>query len=135
MPPPTSVASPDPAVVVSSRPRRTRRATLVVGLIGCIALLVLVTLLSIAVGTKQIPLPTVIDALRHYSETDTDHAIVHSLCVPRTVIGLLVGPPWGSPGAADAGRHPQPAGRSRHLGVNAGAALAVVAAIAGLGSP
>jgi len=96
MPLPNAVAtSASAATAAPSRPRRTRRATLVLGLIGCVALLVLVTLLSIAVGSKQIPLSTVIDALRHYNEANTDHVIVHSLRVPRTVIGLLVGAALG----------------------------------------
>ncbi|WP_405069792.1 iron chelate uptake ABC transporter family permease subunit [Kribbella sp. NBC_01510] len=129
MPPPTALVSADPAVAVSSRPRRTRRATLVVGLIGCIALLVLVTLLSIAVGSKQIPLPTVIDALRHYNETDTDHVIVHSLRVPRTVIGLLVGAALGLSGALMQGVTRNPLADPGILGVNGGAALFVVGGI------
>ena len=112
MPPPTAVASADPAIVVSSRPRHTRRATLVVGLIGCIALLVLVTLLSIAV-----------DALRHYNETDTDQVIVHSLRVPRTVIGLLVGAALGLSGALMQGVTRNPLADPGILGVNGGAVM------------
>ena len=129
MPPPTAVATADPAVAVSPRPRRTRRATLVLGLIGCIALLVLVTLLSIAVGSKQIPLPTVIDALRHYNEANTDQVIIHSLRVPRTVIGLLVGAALGLSGALMQGVTRNPLADPGILGVNGGAALFVVGGI------
>ena len=130
MPPPTAVAGTGPdAVVAPSRPRRTRRATLVLGLIGCIAVLVLVTLLSIAVGSKQIPLPTVIDALRHYDEANTDHVIIHSLRVPRTVIGLLVGAALGLAGALMQGVTRNPLADPGILGVNGGAALFVVGGI------
>ena len=129
MPPPTAVVATGPDVAVSSRPRRTRRATLVLGLIGCIALLVLVTLLSIAVGSKQIPLPTVFDALRHYNEANTDHVIIHSLRVPRTVIGLLVGAALGLSGALMQGVTRNPLADPGILGVNGGAALFVVGGI------
>jgi iron complex transport system permease protein len=131
MPPPTAVvesARPDSAA--PSRPRRrTRRATLFLGLIICLALLVLVTLLSIAVGSKQIPLPTVIDALRHYNEADTDQVIVRSLRVPRTVVGLLVGAALGLSGALMQGITRNPLADPGILGVNGGAALFVVGGI------
>ena len=93
----------------------------------CIALLVLVTLLSIAVGSKQIPLPTVIDALRHYNDANTDHVIIRSLRVPRTVIGLLVGAALGLSGALMQGVTRNPLADPGILGVNGGAALFVVA--------
>jgi iron complex transport system permease protein len=130
MPPPTAVAdatSPDAAA--PSRPRRTRRATLFLGLFGCLALLVLVTLLSIAVGSKQIPLSTVFDALRHYNDANTDHVIIRSLRVPRTVIGLLVGAALGLSGALMQGVTRNPLADPGILGVNGGAALFVVAGI------
>ena len=130
MPPPTAVAeSTGPDAAAPSRPRRTRRATLFLGLFGCIALLVLVTLLSIAVGSKQIPLSTVFDALRHYNDADTDHVIIRSLRVPRTVIGLLVGAALGLSGALMQGVTRNPLADPGILGVNAGAALFVVAGI------
>ncbi len=130
MPPPTAVAeSTGPDAAAPSRPRRTRRATLFLGLFGCIALLVLMTLLSIAVGSKQIPLSTVFDALRHYNDTDTDHVIIRSLRVPRTVIGLLVGAALGLSGALMQGVTRNPLADPGILGVNAGAALFVVAGI------
>jgi iron complex transport system permease protein len=130
MPPPTAVAeSTGPDAAARSRPRRTRRATLFFGLFVCIALLVLVTLLSIAVGSKQIPLSTVFDALRHYNDADTDHVIIRSLRVPRTVIGLLVGAALGLSGALMQGVTRNPLADPGILGVNGGAALFVVAGI------
>ncbi|MEV5960219.1 iron chelate uptake ABC transporter family permease subunit [Kribbella sp. NPDC051952] len=129
MPPPSAVAEASPDAAVRSRPRRTRRSTLVLGLIVCFALLVLVTLLSIAVGSKQIPLSTVLDALRHYNEANTDHVIVRSLRVPRTVIGLLVGAALGLSGALMQGVTRNPLADPGILGVNGGAALFVVGGI------
>ncbi len=130
MPPPTAVAeSAGPEATAPSRSRRSRRPTLFLGLIGCIGLLVLVTLLSIAVGSKQIPLSTVFDALRHYNDADTDHVIIRSLRVPRTVIGLLVGAALGLSGALMQGVTRNPLADPGILGVNGGAALFVVAGI------
>jgi len=130
MPPPSAVVDAGPENAAPSRPRRrTRRATLVLGLVGCVALLLLVCLLSIAIGSKQIPLSTVIDALRHYNEADTDHVIVRSLRVPRTLIGLLVGAALGLSGALMQGVTRNPLADPGILGVNGGAALFVVGGI------
>ena len=62
----------------------------VLGLIGALAALTIVVLCSIAVGTKPIPLRTVLDALFHYDAGSNDHLIVRSLRVPRTILDLLV---------------------------------------------
>jgi iron complex transport system permease protein len=131
MPPPSAVASADPELTSApARPRRrARRTTLVLGLIGCVALLVLVSLLSIAIGSKQIPLSTVLDALRHYNVADTDQVIVRSLRVPRTLIGLMVGAALGLSGALMQGVTRNPLADPGILGVNGGAALFVVGGI------
>lgn len=129
MPSPIATAEAGSEAAVSSRPRRTRRTTLVLGLVGCVVLLVLVSLLSIAIGSKQIPLSTVIDALRHYNESDTDHVIVRSLRVPRTLIGLMVGAALGLSGALMQGVTRNPLADPGILGVNGGAALFVVGGI------
>ncbi|WP_020390134.1 FecCD family ABC transporter permease [Kribbella catacumbae] len=134
MPPPsvtdTATTGPSGAAPRAEKRRpRARRTTLIVGLVVCVALLVLVSLLSIAIGSKQIPLPTVIDALRHYDDANTDHVIVRSLRVPRTVIGLLVGAALGLSGALMQGVTRNPLADPGILGVNGGAALFVVAGI------
>ncbi|WP_432883705.1 FecCD family ABC transporter permease [Kribbella sp. CA-245084] len=131
MPPPSAVASADPDLAAApARPlRRARRTTLVLGLVVCAILLVLICLLSIAIGSKQIPLSTVIDALRHYNESNTDHVIVRSLRVPRTLIGLMVGAALGLSGALMQGVTRNPLADPGILGVNGGAALFVVGGI------
>jgi iron complex transport system permease protein len=129
MPPPSTAVEARPDAAVPSRPRRARRTTLVLGLVGCVVLLLLVTLLSIAIGSKQIPLSTVLDALRHYNEANTDHVIVRSLRVPRTLIGLMVGAALGLSGALMQGVTRNPLADPGILGVNGGAALFVVGGI------
>ncbi|MEQ8166496.1 MAG: iron chelate uptake ABC transporter family permease subunit, partial [Alphaproteobacteria bacterium] len=68
------------------------------GLLICLAVLLVTVLASIAVGSRDIPLPTVIDALLAYDDSN-DHAIVQTLRLPRTVLGLLVGAALGISGA------------------------------------
>jgi ABC-type enterobactin transport system permease subunit len=71
----------------------------------------------------------VVDALFSHDDTKTDHLIVQSLRVPRTVVGLLVGVALGLAGAVMQGVARNPLADPGILGVNAGAALAVVIGI------
>jgi iron complex transport system permease protein len=92
------------------------------------AVLVLVVLASIAIGSKDIALPTVIDALFHYSDSD-DHAIIMALRVPRTVLGLVVGTALGLSGALIQALTRNPLADPGILGVNAGASFFVTLAV------
>jgi iron complex transport system permease protein len=92
-----------------------------------------VAALSIAVGSKQLSPSTVLEALLHFDRSDPDHLIVRELRVPRTLIGLLVGAALGLAGAVVQGLTRNPLADPGILGVNAGAALAVVLAISVLG--
>lgn len=93
-----------------------------------IGVLVLVLLASIAVGSKDIPLPTVIDALFHYNDSD-DHAIIMALRVPRTILGLIVGVALGLSGALIQALTRNPLADPGILGVNAGASFFVTLAV------
>ncbi len=90
--------------------------------------LTFVTLLSIAYGSKPIPIGTVFEAFTEFDGSN-DQLIVRSLRVPRTVIGLMVGACLGLSGAIMQGLTRNPLADPGILGVNAGAALAVVIAI------
>lgn len=103
------------------------------GLAAAGGVLLLVTFASIAYGSKPIGLGTVWDALWHVDPTDNDHLIVRSLRIPRTGIGLAVGAALGLAGAVMQGLTRNPLADPGILGVESGAALAVVAAISGLG--
>lgn len=102
------------------------------GLLVCAAVLVVVILASIAVGSKGIPLGTVVDALVHFDDSN-DHVIVRELRVPRTVLGLLVGAALGIAGALIQAMTRNPLADPGILGVNAGAGFAVVIAVAVFG--
>src|SRR5829696_6721397 len=113
-------------VTTSIAPRRvTRTAGITLGIVA----LVVVALLSLAIGAKPIPLSTVIDSLLHPSDTQ-DSVIITDLRVPRTILGLLVGAALGLAGALMQALTRNPLADPGLLGVNAGAAAAVIVAIA-----
>lgn len=90
--------------------------------------LVLVLLASIAIGSKDIPIATVVDALFNYNDSD-DHAIILALRVPRTILGLGVGIALGLSGALIQALTRNPLADPGILGVNAGASFAVTLAV------
>ena len=115
------------------RPRldsgKTRRGA---GLLACVAVLAVICLLSIALGTRTIPPGTVWDAFVHFTDTD-DQSIVRDLRVPRTVLGLIAGVAFGLSGAVIQAVTRNPLADTQILGINSGAALFVVFAIGILG--
>jgi len=107
---------------------RTTRSRLVFGLIVLTAALVGLCLASLAIGSKPIDVGTVWRVL--FDNDGSDAAIiVHELRIPRTLLGLLVGCALGMSGALMQGHTRNPLAEPALLGVTAGAAAAVVAAI------
>ncbi|MEE1622509.1 FecCD family ABC transporter permease [Zafaria sp. J156] len=106
-------------------------------LLGAVLLTVLVAavFLSIAVGARPLSLSTVWEALTATDPENGDHVVVQTR-IPRTVVGLMVGAALGLAGAAMQGVTRNPLADPGILGINAGAALAVVAGISffGIGS-
>jgi iron complex transport system permease protein len=98
------------------------------GLALACVLLALVVMASLAFGSKAIPLGTVVDALGSFNGSN-EHLIVRSLRVPRTVIGVAVGMALGLAGAVMQGVTRNPLADPGLLGIEAGAALAVVLCI------
>lgn len=109
--------------------RKTAIAVLLFGLV------ILVGLLSIAVGSRTIPLGEVFGVLWQPDGSQTS-TIVHELRIPRTLLGLVVGVALGLAGAVMQALTRNPLADPGLLGVNAGAAVAVVGGIAlfGIGS-
>jgi iron complex transport system permease protein len=97
------------------------------------AFLAAVSVASLALGAKAIPVGTVADALFGYDPTIPDHVVVWSHRVPRTAIGILVGVSLGLAGVLMQGVTRNPLADPGLLGINAGASLAVVLAIQGVG--
>lgn len=104
------------------------RAVRALGLLAAVAGLFAVAVLSIAYGSKPIPIGDVFDAFFAFDGSN-EHLIIRSLRVPRTVVGLGVGAALGLAGAMMQGVTRNPLADPGILGVNAGASLAVVIAI------
>ncbi|MGN6441192.1 MAG: FecCD family ABC transporter permease [Arthrobacter sp.] len=97
-------------------------------LLAAVVVLVFLAGASLAVGARAVPLGTVWQALAAFDPANGDHAVVHAR-IPRTVLGLLAGGALGLAGAAMQGVARNPLADPGIIGVNAGAALAVVAGI------
>lgn len=115
------------AIGLTMRERMNRRRTIVV--VALLTALVVVSIASVMIGTKSIPLSSVIDAFTHFDATNTDHLVVRNLRLPRTIIGLMVGAALGVAGSVMQAVTRNPLADPGILGINAGAAFAVVLAI------
>jgi iron complex transport system permease protein len=104
----------------------------VIGLMASAAVLLLTCGLSLAIGTENVDPSTVWQALANYTDTG-DQWIVHELRIPRTLLGIAVGIALGLSGALIQGVSRNPLADAQILGINSGAGLFVVAAIAFLG--
>ena len=99
------------------------------GLWLLVVLVVAVSALSVAVGTRSIGLGTVWHALLDAGTPGDETVIVRHLRVPRTLLGLLAGLSLGVSGALMQGHTRNPLGDPGLLGVTAGASFAVVLSI------
>ena len=115
-------------------PIPTARRTLprLAGLPLCAVTLALVAMASIAIGAKSIPLGDVVGGLLADDGSESA-AIVRELRVPRTLVGLAVGIALGLAGALMQALTRNPLADPGLLGVEAGAAAAIVAAVAAFG--
>lgn len=114
----------------------TKHSLIPLVLIGTVLLIILAGL-SIAVGSRDIPLSTTVDALMHFDGQNTQHLLVSALRVPRTFVTLLCGSALAVAGLLLQSFTRNGVAEPGLLGVSAGASLAVVSAIAltGISSP
>jgi iron complex transport system permease protein len=98
------------------------------GLLVSVAVLLVVLVASIAIGSRNVPPHTVFRALFDYSG-GYDQIVVRDLRLPRTLVGLAVGAALGLAGAVMQALTRNPLADPGLLGVNSGAAAAVVIAI------
>ena len=130
----TSTSAPPPAVAPGARTEPVgRRANRPLALLVALALLGLAVLASLAVGSREIPLGTVLHALADGSGTSQDVLVVRELRIPRTLIGIVVGAALGLSGALMQALTRNPLADPGLLGVNSGAAAAMVTALAVFG--
>ncbi len=119
----------DAPAAVRAAARRRRAAWLVAASVA----VALATAASLALGARTIAPGEVLAALVDPRDGVTDHTVVTSLRVPRTLIGLLAGAAFAVAGALMQGLTRNPLADPGLLGVNAGASLAVVCAVTLLG--
>jgi len=105
------------------------RPILLLGLFVGLGLLLLTMLLSIGFGAADIAPADVWAAIFAFDESSTDHLIIRTLRVPRAAVAALVGASLAVAGAIMQGLTRNPLGDPGILGINTGAALAVVAAV------
>jgi iron complex transport system permease protein len=110
-----------------------RRGSVVVPVLVLAALLLAAVVASLAIGPRALPPGVVWDALLATNPADPDHLVVTEVRLPRTVIGLLAGLALGPAGVLAQGLTRNPIAEPGILGLNTGAALAVVLAIGLLG--
>ncbi|MDT0445325.1 FecCD family ABC transporter permease [Streptomyces johnsoniae] len=120
---------PDAAMV--RRPARVRLLWLLV----LVLTLALIMLASVAFGSRTVPFSDVLAALGGAEDTLEQAAVTKR--IPRTVLALVIGAALGLAGAVMQGVTRNPLADPGILGVNMGASLAVVTAVAyfGLTSP
>jgi iron complex transport system permease protein len=106
-----------------------RNALRLAGLLGLAALLGAAIILSLAIGARPIPPQSVIDALFAFDASSNEHLIVRDLRLPRTLTAIAVGIALAIAGALMQALTRNPLADPALLGVNAGAALAVVGTI------
>ncbi len=120
----------EPEPEVRAAPRTAARAA---WLVAGAVVLALAVLLSLALGARSVPFGDVLAALTRFDPTDEGQVVVHDLRLPRTVVGLGVGIALGLAGALIQALTRNPLADPGILGVNAGAAFAVVGGVALLG--
>ena len=117
------------SAVTTHLPTARRTLPRLAGLPLCAVALVAVVAASIAIGAKSIPLGDVVAGL-FGDDGSESAAIVRELRVPRTLVGLAVGVALGLAGALMQALTRNPLADPGILGVDAGAAAAIVGAIA-----
>lgn len=112
----------------ATAPTARRASYLGLGLAGLVVVLIVMSFLSVTNGARSIPLGEVADAFRHFDDT-TNATVALELRVPRTILGIIVGAALGLSGAILQGLTRNPLADPGIMGINAGAAAAVVTGI------
>lgn len=86
-------------------------------------------------GAAEIDPQTVISAIFEFDETSFDHLVIQTVRLPRVLAGAIVGASLAVAGAIMQGLTRNPLASPGILGINAGAAFAVVLAVFIMGSP
>ncbi|GJF28420.1 iron ABC transporter permease [Kitasatospora sp. NE20-6] len=124
----TAVLDKHPAAGTAARPARTGRK--VAWLLGSLALLAVLAVAGVAIGSRYIPPAQVLHVLLHREPASDDWIVVHHARIPRTLLAIAVGAALGLSGALMQAMTRNPLADPGLLGVNGGAAAAVACATA-----
>ncbi|MBM7790639.1 FecCD family ABC transporter permease [Tenggerimyces flavus] len=116
-----------PGTVKVPGPRRR-----VIGLVVALAVLLVLLVLSVMIGSTSIA-PSVIWDVVFHPAADIDQFAIRDYRLPRTIVGLVVGVALGLAGALIQALTRNPLADPGILGVNAGASFAVTVAVGVLG--
>ncbi|MFJ6071244.1 FecCD family ABC transporter permease [Streptomyces sp. NPDC093065] len=113
-----------------ARPRPApRRAVLTAGLGGLVVLLLAAVVLSLGVGAGDVPLHDLVHGVFDPDRSVRAQLVVREVRIPRTLAGLLAGVALGLAGTVMQGVTRNPLADPGLLGINSGAAVAVVFAM------
>ncbi|MGC5615092.1 FecCD family ABC transporter permease [Georgenia sp. Z1491] len=118
---------------VAPRPGGSATRVRVVALLVALALLLVLGVLSIVVGSSHVPLPTVLAALTGGDVSAADQHAVTGLRLPRTLAAAAVGAALAVAGALMQALTRNPLAEPGLLGVSAGSSFAVAMGISLLG--
>ncbi len=116
------------------RPQHRSSAALSVGFVLLIAALAVVCFFSITLGARGVGPATIWKAFTDYDPTVAAETVIRELRVPRTLIGIFAGAALGLSGAILQGVTRNPLADPGIMGINMGAATAIVFGIMVLGA-
>jgi iron complex transport system permease protein len=123
-----------PARQVEQRPQHRSRAVLATGFVVLVGLLAIVCFFSITMGARGVGPSTIWAAFTNYDPSDASQTVIREMRVPRTLIGIFAGAALGLSGAILQGVTRNPLADPGIMGINTGAATAVVFGIMVLGT-
>ena len=113
----------------SPGPRRKLRFTRATGLLLGLAGVLIITILSLRVGSLPVANQDAWGAIFNFNPDSYEQTVVRSLRVPRTAVGLAIGASLAVAGAVMQGVTRNPLADPFILGVSSGASFALVTAI------
>ncbi|WP_070969122.1 FecCD family ABC transporter permease [Vibrio sonorensis] len=102
-------------------------------IVAALILTLLLMLANVFVGSRGIAPEVTLDALLRFDASNTEHLLVQHIRIPRTFLAVIVGAALAVSGVLMQALTRNPLADPGLLGVNAGAMLAVVSAIAVFG--
>lgn len=124
-----ALSAPASAEAAPPKPEHRSSAGLSAGLLVLLAVLAVVAFVSVVLGSRGVGLSTVWDAIAHHDPTSTAQTVIRELRLPRTILGLLAGAALGLAGAILQGVTRNALADPGIMGINSGAAAAVVLSI------